>query len=294
MKTKALSIFASLLILIAGSDAAWAIHESDTNTWLGNRAGNLSITGTSNTFIGDLAGNNDAAGSFNTFIGESSGQNNTSGILNTYIGVASGQLNPSGSNNVFIGAGAGNAETGSNKLYIDNCLNPSPSCPSNPLIYGEFDNRIIQVSGTLIMSAVAALSDERFKKNIEPLRSSLDKVLHLQGVSYNWKSEENSDRGFMNRRDIGLIAQSAEAVIPEIVYTDRRGYKALSYDKIVPVLVEAIKEQQREIRGKEVQYETSLKDKDGRIEKLEEALEKMEQRMAALEGVARKFALRWE
>jgi len=46
-------------------------------------------------------------------------------------------------------------------------------------------------------------------------------------------------------RDIGLIAQDVEAIIPELVYTDSKGYKSLSYDKIVPVLVEAIKEQQK-------------------------------------------------
>jgi hypothetical protein len=113
-----------------------------------------------------------------------------------------------------------------------------------PLIYGEFDNRTVKINGTLTMAAVLTPSDIRFKKQIEPLKSSLDRVTRLKGVSYVWKTDENPGRGFSAGRIFGLIAQDVEAVIPELVYTDSKGYKSLAYDRLVPVLVEAIKEQQ--------------------------------------------------
>jgi hypothetical protein len=65
----------------------------------------------------------------------------------------------------------------------------------------------------------------------------------MNGVSYEWKSDANQGKG----RDIGLIAQEVETVLPELVVTDNKGYKSLSYDRVVPVLVEAIKEQQKTI-----------------------------------------------
>jgi hypothetical protein len=69
--------------------------------------------------------------------------------------------------------------------------------------------------------------------------------------------------------------------MPELVYTDSNGYKAIAYDKLAPVLIEAVKEQQMEI-----------KDKDTRIERLERALEIMERRMVALEGPSQTIALK--
>jgi len=116
----------------------------------------------------------------------------------------------------------------------------------------------VQINGKLVFT-----SDERLKKNIEPLKSSLDKVMHLNGVSYEWKVAETQGKG----RDIGLIAQEVESVLPELVHTDSKGYKALSYDRMAPVFVEAIKEQQRVI-----QEQSEL------IKKLSERLSKLEQR----------------
>jgi hypothetical protein len=154
------------------------------------------------------------------------------------------------------------------------------------------DGSVASVNGTLSVTSLVSVSDERYKRNIQPLQQSLDKVTHLTGVSYEWKAEEYRGRGFEEGRQIGLIAQEVEKVVPELVHTDGKGYKAVAYDKLVSVLIEAVKEQQKEIKEKEIQYETSLKDKDARIEKLEKALEKMERRMVALERPSKTFALK--
>lgn len=125
------------------------------------------------------------------------------------------------------------------------------------------------------------VSDERYKKEIQPLGSSLDNVMQLRGVSYSWKTEEYKGMGFKEGREIGLIAQEVEKVYPELVTTDGKGYKAVFYSKLVPVLIEAVKEQQQEI-----------KEKDVRIERLERALEIMEKRIAAIESPTRTSLLK--
>lgn len=66
--------------------------------------------------------------------------------------------------------------------------------------------------------------------------------MNLQGVNYYWKTKEFPDLKFTDDKQIGLIAQDTEKVIPEIVTTDNNGYKGISYEKLTPVLVEAIKE----------------------------------------------------
>ncbi len=51
----------------------------------------------------------------------------------------------------------------------------------------------------------------------------------------------NPGRGFTKEREICLIAQDVERVLPELVRTDSHGYKAFAYDKMVPMLIEAVK-----------------------------------------------------
>ena len=87
-------------------------------------------------------------------------------------------------------------------------------------------------------------SDIRLKNNIAPLTGVLDKVKNMRGVSFEWKSEQAEPGG---GRNIGMIAQEVEPYFPELVSTDPKGYKSLSYDKFTAVLLEAIKEQQAQI-----------------------------------------------
>jgi hypothetical protein len=59
------------------------------------------------------------------------------------------------------------------------------------------------------------------------------------------------------KKEIGLIAQDLEQVYPELVSTDQDGYKSVQYSHLVPVLIEAIKEQQKQIEGLKKQAENS-------------------------------------
>jgi hypothetical protein len=107
----------------------------------------------------------------------------------------------------------------------------------------------LHVNGDIIANSIAGSSDSRFKTNVRPVTNALDKVKALQGVYFNWNQEAFPARDFPNQNAIGFIAQEVEKVLPEVVQTEKtaEGYKAVQYDKVVALLVEAIKEQQQQI-----------------------------------------------
>ena len=87
-----------------------------------------------------------------------------------------------------------------------------------------------------------SLSDARFKVSIETLEDSLDKILQLRGVSYEFNHEKFKDRNFEKGRQVGLIAQETEKVFPEVVRTDGKGFKSIAYPNLISPLIEAFKE----------------------------------------------------
>ena len=82
------------------------------------------------------------------------------------------------------------------------------------------------------------LSDIRFKKNIELLPNALNKVLELRGVSFDWNYDSKTGH------DVGVIAQEVEKVLPEAIcpIENAAGGKTVYYEKLIPLLIEAIKE----------------------------------------------------
>ena len=94
---------------------------------------------------------------------------------------------------------------------------------------------------------VTAYSDIRLKEEIAPLNGCLDKLLGLNGVSFRWKDLPDVV-GHPGKKDFGIIAQEVEKVFPEVIHEsahespDGDKYKTVAYDKLVPVLIEAVKE----------------------------------------------------
>jgi hypothetical protein len=88
-----------------------------------------------------------------------------------------------------------------------------------------------------------AASDEKLKDNVKPIQNALDKINKIGGYTFDWNDNQEVHKG----HDIGVIAQEIEAVLPEIVSTRDNGYKAVKYDRITALLIEGIKEQQRQI-----------------------------------------------
>lgn len=91
------------------------------------------------------------------------------------------------------------------------------------------------------------VSDARYKTNIKPIERALDKVLQLRGVSYGFDREKYPEMNFQSGNTLGFVAQELKEVLPELVNTDANGYHSVNYDAVIPVLVEAIKEQQEQI-----------------------------------------------
>jgi hypothetical protein len=88
-------------------------------------------------------------------------------------------------------------------------------------------------------------SDIRFKKNITPIQDALFKVQQIQGIEFDWIPNEEQ-HGY-DGHDVGVIAQEVVEVLPEVVQIRESGYMAVKYEKMIPLLVEGIKEQQKQI-----------------------------------------------
>jgi len=86
-----------------------------------------------------------------------------------------------------------------------------------------------------------ASSDERLKENLEPIGSAVEKVEQLTGYTYNWIPMEGV-HVYGDMKDVGVIAQEVEKVLPELVSDRENGYKAVKYDKLTAVLIQAVKE----------------------------------------------------
>ena len=85
-----------------------------------------------------------------------------------------------------------------------------------------------------------ASSDERLKENVEVIGSAVEKVEAINGVSFDWIPMEGVH--VHSGHDVGVIAQEVEKVLPELVTTRDNGYKAVKYDKLTAVLIQAVKE----------------------------------------------------
>lgn len=95
----------------------------------------------------------------------------------------------------------------------------------------------LDIAGNVKATAFLYSSDERLKKNIAPIANALDIVKNLTGVTFEWKAD--------GEKSLGFIAQDVESVLPELVKGEEM--KSVAYGNITAVLVEAIKEQQKQI-----------------------------------------------
>ena len=95
-------------------------------------------------------------------------------------------------------------------------------------------------------------SDARLKENISVISDPIAIIKQINGVYFDWTAEHIKNRGgedgyFVRKRDIGVIAQEVEKVLPEVVATRADGFKAVKYEKLVALLIEAVKSQQTTI-----------------------------------------------
>jgi len=254
--------------IFLGDSAGVSNTTGEINLFMGYKAGAGNTTGSMNIFLGDSSGVSNTTGGGNVFIGCSAGRHadssnlsvfignnagyNSSGWRNVFLGAGSGTGNILGNDNVFIGYEAGRDDTISNKLYIAN------SSTASPLIHGEFDNGRVVINGnstnntlnrTLFVNGTAGGnypwyndSDKKLKHDIVTIPDALQKVLKLRGVNFLWNMQKEG----MDGLQMGFIAQEAAEVIPEVVSIVNDHY-SMQYAPVTALLVEAIKDQQKQI-----------------------------------------------
>jgi hypothetical protein len=138
---------------------------------------------------------------------------------NGLSGTASFTANQTGGSTFTVTSNATSANTASTIVFRDGS--------------GNF------TAGTITATAFTATSDKSLKTNIETISDPLEKLTKLRGVDFNWKEDGS--------KQIGLIAQEVESILPEVVNTSEDGIKSVAYGNVVALLIEAIKAQQEQI-----------------------------------------------
>jgi len=184
----------------------------------------------------------------NEFIGDGSKLSN----IITGVGLATeGGYAGSGATTIdFRGPGAGvvtvDIASGIGTVNVEGGTDVNDIGDANQVVYKDNNNVAttsanLQFNGTNLTCAgtVTANSDRRLKENIETITDALHKTRSLRGVEYDHKNTGD--------HCLGLIAQEVEQVIPQVVYEDVQGVKSVAYQNIVALLIEAVKDQQRQI-----------------------------------------------
>ena len=126
----------------------------------------------------------------------------------------------------------------------------------------------LDVNGAINCATIYYFSDGRLKTNVATLSDALDKITALRGVGYDWRREDYPGMNFSPVHQLGFIAQEIEQVLPEAVTRDPQGRYSVAYAEVIPVLVEAVKEERRKT-------DAALKEKDEQIGALEKRLEEL-------------------
>ena len=123
-------------------------------------------------------------------------------------------------------------------------------------------------AGNVFCSGSYLPSDEKLKENIEPLQNGLDKVMKLDIRTYNFKTAEFPELNLPTDRQNGFIAQNIESVFPELVRVNPAkkeqptAFKAVNYVGMIPVLAEAMQEQQKQLEARDARIDSLQKQLD--------------------------------
>jgi hypothetical protein len=118
---------------------------------------------------------------------------------------------------------------------------------------------------TIRTSGITETSDARLKKEVTPITNAMDAVMQLNGVNYKWKTNEElkaENISYQTNDDVnpkgemGFIAQEVEKILPQLVNTDKEGFKSMEYSKMVALLVEAYKDLNKQHQQLQGQYST--------------------------------------
>ena len=223
---------------IASGDVSLAIGgdtiaSGDFSTAMGDRttaSGNYSTAmGEGTTASGD---DSIAMGSYTTASGGTSTAMGTSTTASDNSSLVIGHFNLSGST---VTANAADFSLDNTAFVVGN------GTASN----NRSDALVVKFNGDATLAGNLNInSDARLKANIISLGSTLAKLLQIDGKSYTMKKDENK------KQKIGLLAQDIEKVFPELV-SESHGVKSVNYQGLVPVLINALKDQEKKIKSQE-------------------------------------------
>lgn len=214
------------------------------------------FTGSRNIGIGDYAGMNLTSGDRNVLIGaQGAGMALTTGTRNVMIGYQAGYYGTSTSRSVIMGNESGRTTSGGTNvtamtdcIYMGDEVHASAATVSNEIAIGadaegQGNNTVMlgnaSTTNLYCYGGLSSPSDIKLKENVEDLPYGLDDVAQMRPVEYDLKSD--------GRHDIGFIAQEMQEVVPDVVKEMGDGTLSIEYAKLVPVLVNAIKELQAEV-----------------------------------------------
>lgn len=172
------------------------------------------------------------------------------------------------------------------RMIIDNVGNVAIGIAS-PGIYKLYVNGNGHYNGYVISTTgFEVSSDAKLKKNIKTVESPVEKILGLRGVTFLWDKDKYPDRNVDDRKVYGFVAQEVEKVVPELVRTDKEGYKSVQYQNITSILVEAFKDAWAKIKD----MANKIADLDDKTDKLAKENSKLEKRIKELESNHRALA----
>lgn len=130
----------------------------------------------------------------------------------------------------------------------------------------------LTVAGNVLANNIAVPSSGRFKHNVAPMTDALDKLLKLEGVSFDWNPDFAKDRPG-REHDIGFVAEDVAKVFPEVVFYDAEGkVTGMDYSRLTAVAIQAIKQQQAKFAAELAKRDAQNAELKARLDRLEQLL----------------------
>jgi hypothetical protein len=274
------------------------------NTFIGETAGNFTMTGDSNVGVGFLALNRNTAGVINTASGYAALRNNTTGSANTAYGFTALAGNTTGTNNIAIGFNAGAfGTTGNNNIAIGN---QGVFADSNTIRIGDGNQNRAFISGirgvTTALAAIPVLIDSngqlgttsssrRFKDDISDMDAASSALMRLRPVTFHYKTDRNPSGRTLQ---YGLIAEEVAEVYPGLVVRSGDGQiETVMYQYLPSMLLNEYQKQQRVSEAQALHIARLEQDRDlqtTRIADLERERRTQAARIDALEKQSAEIA----
>jgi len=240
-----------------GNGALKKCTSGENNVAIGTVAGENSTTASNNTLVGRYAGNDITTGGANACFGHFAGQKITTTEKNTCLGGQAGMEITTGANNTCVGYNAGytgtnDLTTGDNNVIVGYQTSPSSSTVNNEITLGNTSSSTLRCN----TQTISSLSDRRDKTDINTLDLGLSFINALNPVKFKWETRDGNGKD--GTYEAGFIAQDFQQIQKDndadylgLVMDENPDRLEASYGKLVPMLVQAVKELSAKVKALE-------------------------------------------